>query len=159
MVLPVPAAEEPNVTLADEALQKLVASTYKTSHLEFFLNGTLVKLQNPNPHWTLLDFIRSQHGLKGTKLGCGEGGCGACTVVLQVADAEQKGTIRHLAVNACLYPLVGGTFKIRPVAILFGVRLTISSVVGKHVITVEGLGSVNNPHPLQERLAKLHGSQ
>jgi xanthine dehydrogenase/oxidase len=32
-------------------------------------------------------------------------------------------------------------------------------VVGKHVITVEGLGSVNNPHPLQERLAKLHGSQ
>ncbi|QKX60096.1 uncharacterized protein TRUGW13939_07238 [Talaromyces rugulosus] len=139
MVLPVPAAEEPNVTLADEALQKLVASTYKTSHLEFFLNGTRVKLQTPNPHWTLLDFIRSQHGLKGTKLGCGEGGCGACTVVLQVADAKQKGIIRHLAVNACLYPLVG--------------------VVGKHVITVEGLGSVNNPHPLQERLAKLHGSQ
>jgi hypothetical protein len=35
----------------------------------------------------------------------------------------------------------------------------VSIVVGKHVITVEGLGSVNNPHPLQERLAKLHGSQ
>lgn len=32
-------------------------------------------------------------------------------------------------------------------------------VVGKHVITVEGLGNVNNPHPLQERLSKLHGSQ
>jgi xanthine dehydrogenase/oxidase len=111
MVLPVPAAEESNVTLADEALQKLVASTYKTSRLEFFLNGTRVKLQNPNPHWTLLDFIRSQHGLKGTKLGCGEGGCGACTVVLQVADAKQKGITKYLAVNACLYPLVGGMFK------------------------------------------------
>jgi xanthine dehydrogenase/oxidase len=119
MVLPVPATEEPNVTLADEALQKLVASTYKASHLEFYLNGTRVKLQNPNPHWTLLDFIRSQHGLKGTKLGCGEGGCGACTVVLQVADAKQKGAIRHLAVNACLYPLVGGMFKVWPVAIFW----------------------------------------
>jgi xanthine dehydrogenase iron-sulfur cluster and FAD-binding subunit A len=32
-------------------------------------------------------------------------------------------------------------------------------VVGKHVITVEGIGNVDNPHPLQERLAKLHGSQ
>jgi xanthine dehydrogenase/oxidase len=111
MVLPTPVAEESSVTLADEALQRLVGSTYKTSLLEFFLNGTRVKLQNPNPHWTLLDFIRSQHGLKGTKLGCGEGGCGACTVVLQVADAKQKGTIKHLAVTACLHPLVGGAFN------------------------------------------------
>jgi len=34
-----------------------------------------------------------------------------------------------------------------------------SLVVGKHVITIEGLGNVDKPHPLQERLAKLHGSQ
>lgn len=32
-------------------------------------------------------------------------------------------------------------------------------VIGKHVITIEGLGTVDNPHPLQERLGKLHGSQ
>lgn len=73
--------------------------------LSFYLNGTPIHLTNPHPRWTLLDFIRSQDGLKGTKLGCGEGGCGACTVVLQTRTSR----IRHVAVNACLYPLVGGT--------------------------------------------------
>jgi xanthine dehydrogenase/oxidase len=95
---------------ADTALQELIRSTYTNSTLEFFLNGARVQLRNPNPYWTLLDFIRSQHGLKGAKLGCGEGGCGACTVVLQVADPLEGG-IRHLAVNACLYPLIGGASR------------------------------------------------
>ncbi|EEH16869.1 xanthine dehydrogenase, molybdopterin binding subunit [Paracoccidioides brasiliensis Pb03] len=138
MGLPVPNVNVPSIP-ADEALQALVKSTYTSSSLHFYLNGTRVELQNPNPHWTLLDFIRSQRGLKGTKLGCGEGGCGACTVVLQVRDAKNAKRIKHLSINACLYPLVG--------------------VVGKHVITVEGLGSVEKPHPLQERMGKLHGSQ
>ncbi|GES65214.1 xanthine dehydrogenase [Aspergillus terreus] len=120
-------------------LQAFVAKYDASSTLSFYLNGTKIDLHSPNPRWTLLDFIRSQHGLKGTKLGCGEGGCGACTVVLQTRDQRQPRRIRHFAVNACLYPLVG--------------------VVGKHVITVEGLGSVEHPHPLQERLGKLHGSQ
>ncbi|RDW61144.1 uncharacterized protein DSM5745_10642 [Aspergillus mulundensis] len=105
--------------------------------LTFYLNGTPISLSSPHPRWTLLDFIRSQDGLKGTKLGCGEGGCGACTVVLQTRRQGKK--IRHLAVNACLYPLIG--------------------VAGKHVITIEGLGTVDTPHPLQERIAKMHGSQ
>ncbi|KAL4892808.1 Molybdopterin-binding domain of aldehyde dehydrogenase-domain-containing protein [Aspergillus ambiguus] len=120
-------------------IEGFVHKSNALSTLSFYLNGTRIDLCDPNPHWTLLDFIRSQHGLKGTKLGCGEGGCGACTVVLQTRDRRQPRRIRHLAVNACLYPLVGA--------------------VGKHVITVEGLGSVDNPHPLQERLGKLHGSQ
>ncbi|KAL2824283.1 molybdopterin binding aldehyde oxidase/xanthine dehydrogenase [Aspergillus cavernicola] len=106
--------------------------------LSFYLNGTAISLCNPHPRWTLLDFIRSQDGLKGTKLGCGEGGCGACTVVLQTRDRQSR-RLRHLAVNACLYPLIG--------------------VSGKHVITIEGLGTVEHPHPLQDRIAKLHASQ
>ncbi|PYH87384.1 xanthine dehydrogenase [Aspergillus ellipticus CBS 707.79] len=118
-------------------LSALLSTADTTATLAFYLNGTPIALASPNPHWTLLDFIRSQHGLKGTKLGCGEGGCGACTVVLQTRDRSRP--IRHRAVNACLYPLIG--------------------VAGKHVITVEGLGSVDHPHPLQERLGKLHGSQ
>jgi xanthine dehydrogenase/oxidase len=44
------------------------------SCLDFYINGSKVVVNNPNPEWTLLDFLRSQPGLKGTKLGCGEGG-------------------------------------------------------------------------------------
>ncbi|KAJ7278970.1 xanthine dehydrogenase [Mycena rebaudengoi] len=112
-----------------------------SSTLRFFLNGSSIILDGNSidPDATLLDFIRSQgQGFTGTKLGCGEGGCGACTVVIQSRDPATH-QIQHLAVNACLAPLV--------------------SVEGKHVITVEGVGSPENPHPLQERLWKLSGSQ
>jgi xanthine dehydrogenase/oxidase len=91
-------------------LDPSITAVFKTTPLEFYLNGTRIQLLDPNPHWTLLDFIRSQHGLKGTKLGCGEGGCGACTVVIQTFDksSEGRGRVKHLAVNACLFPLIGG---------------------------------------------------
>ncbi|QSZ34309.1 hypothetical protein DSL72_005900 [Monilinia vaccinii-corymbosi] len=121
-------------------LRPEIQAIFQDSTLEFYLNGTKIKLHDPNPQWTLLDFIRSQNDLKGTKLGCGEGGCGACTVVLQTsAKASDCRRIKHVAVNACLFPLIGA--------------------VGKHVITIEGLGDADHPHPLQERIAKLHGSQ
>lgn len=143
MALPTPpktASDPPRVFSAAEALTPLIQSTYKSPEINFYLNGRKTTLSNPNPHWTLLDYIRAQPNLKGTKLGCGEGGCGACTVVLQVVDTQSaKRKIKHLAVNACLFPLVG--------------------IDGKHVITIEGIGSVDKPHPLQERIAKLHGSQ
>ncbi|KAM0755454.1 putative xanthine dehydrogenase HxA [Meredithblackwellia eburnea MCA 4105] len=111
------------------------------STISFFLNGSPIKLNGNNidPDSTLLDFIRSQgQGHTGTKLGCGEGGCGACTVVLQSRHPITR-ELQHLAINACLAPIV--------------------SVDGKHVITVEGLGNSDSPHPLQERLWKLSGSQ
>ena len=103
-----PGLQDKAIIPDDEALQALAKSTYTSAKLQFYLNGTKIELHNPNPHWTLLDFIRSQHGLKGTKLGCGEGGCGACTVVLQVRDLKNTRKIRHLSINSCLYPLVGG---------------------------------------------------
>ncbi|KAJ7265978.1 Molybdopterin-binding domain of aldehyde dehydrogenase-domain-containing protein [Mycena haematopus] len=115
--------------------------TQASSTLRFFLNGTPIILDGNSfdPDSTLLDFIRSQgQGFTGTKLGCGEGGCGACTVVVQSRNPSTQ-QIQHLAVNACLAPIV--------------------SVDGKHVITVEGVGSPENPHPIQERLWKLSGSQ
>ncbi|KAH9889601.1 xanthine dehydrogenase [Xylariomycetidae sp. FL2044] len=122
---------------AAKALSPLIASTYRTSELTFFVNGRRVLVSNPNPDWVLLDWIRAQDRLKGTKLGCGEGGCGACTVVLQTVGEGKR--LRHAAVNACLFPLVG--------------------VDGKSLITIEGLGTVDQPHPLQERVAKMHGTQ
>ncbi|KAI1451744.1 xanthine dehydrogenase [Annulohypoxylon moriforme] len=122
---------------AVEALTPLIQSTYRTSELRFFANGRRVCVPNPDPEWVLLDWIRAQDNLKGTKLGCGEGGCGACTVVLQIKEKGRR--LKHIAVNACLFPLVG--------------------VDGKSLITIEGLGTVSRPHPLQERVAKMHGSQ
>ncbi|GAA6006159.1 hypothetical protein JCM10207_000545 [Rhodosporidiobolus poonsookiae] len=111
-----------------------------SSALVFWLNGTKCSLDasTVDPDTSLLAFIRSQPGLTGTKQGCNEGGCGACTVCVQSIE-PLTGRVQHLAINACLAPLV--------------------SIAGKHVITVEALGDSDNPHPLQERMWKLNGSQ
>lgn len=108
MALPFTPRKAVVVPPAFEKIQALIESEFIESTLHFYMNGERIELQNPNPEWTLLDFIRSRHGNKGTKLGCGEGGCGACTVVLQTIDPRNKGKIKHMAVNACLFPLVGG---------------------------------------------------
>ncbi|KAL8129334.1 hypothetical protein V2J09_018489 [Rumex salicifolius] len=103
-----------------------------------FINGVRRVLPDGLAHLTLLEFLRDI-GLTGTKLGCGEGGCGACTVMVSYYDPKLKKCV-HNAVNACLSPLY--------------------SVEGMHVITVEGIGSRRSGlHPVQESLAKSHGSQ
>ncbi|ORX66053.1 xanthine dehydrogenase [Linderina pennispora] len=93
--------------------------------LLFYLNGKRMVVEKPDLDFTLLSYLRSI-GLTGTKLGCGEGGCGACTVMVSRYDLDQQ-RIVHTAVNACLCPLY--------------------TVDGKHVITVEGLGTTKKPHP------------
>ncbi|KAI8266070.1 Xanthine dehydrogenase [Colletotrichum sp. SAR11_239] len=105
--------------------------------IRFYLNGTRVVLDEIDPEVTLLEYLRGI-GLTGTKLGCGEGGCGACTVVISQFNPTTK-QIYHASVNACLAPL--------------------ASVDGKHVITIEGIGNTKAPHPAQERVAKTNGSQ
>uniref|UniRef100_A0A5F8HK87 xanthine dehydrogenase n=1 Tax=Monodelphis domestica TaxID=13616 RepID=A0A5F8HK87_MONDO len=78
-------------------------------------------------------------GVKWDQLGCGEGGCGACTVMLSKFDRLQK-KIVHFSVNACLAP--------------------ICSLHHVAVTTVEGIGSTKTRlHPVQERISKSHGSQ
>ncbi|XP_064383993.1 xanthine dehydrogenase/oxidase-like isoform X2 [Halichondria panicea] len=105
--------------------------------ISFYVNGGKVIVESPDPETTLLYFLRTQLRLTGTKLGCGEGGCGACTVMLSWC---QGGLVTHAAVNACLAPLC--------------------SVDGMAVTTVEGIGSSRGIlHPIQERIARAHGSQ
>ncbi|KAJ2827123.1 hypothetical protein GGI24_002728, partial [Coemansia furcata] len=108
-----------------------------SSSILFYLNGQRVVVEHPDLDMTLLQYLRST-GLTGTKLGCGEGGCGACTVMVSRYDTDESRII-HASVNACLCPL--------------------ATIDGKHVITVEGLGTASRPHPVQERIALLHGSQ
>ncbi|XP_036603994.1 xanthine dehydrogenase/oxidase isoform X1 [Trichosurus vulpecula] len=107
--------------------------------LVFFVNGKKVVEKNADPETTLLAYLRRKLGLSGTKLGCGEGGCGACTVMLSKFDRLQN-KIVHFSANACLAP--------------------ICSLHHIAVTTVEGIGSTKTRlHPVQERIAKSHGSQ
>ncbi|PNH11767.1 Xanthine dehydrogenase [Tetrabaena socialis] len=80
----------------------------------FYVNGKRYALPAGRGETTLLQFLRD-NGLSGTKLGCGEGGCGACTVML---SHWEEGRVVHRSVNACLCPLY--------------------AVEGMQVVTVEG---------------------
>ncbi|RFU29765.1 hypothetical protein B7463_g6582, partial [Scytalidium lignicola] len=129
---------EPQPTVLGSTYHPLSSiTTAYDDTLRFYLNGTRVVLEDIDPEITLLEYLRGI-GLTGTKLGCAEGGCGACTVVVSQYNPTTK-KIYHASVNACLAPLV--------------------SVDGKHVITIEGVGNVDKPHPTQERIAKGNGSQ
>ncbi|GAB0088991.1 Xanthine dehydrogenase [Sergentomyia squamirostris] len=110
-----------------------------SSILVFFVNGKKIVEEKPNPEETLLTYLRQRLRLCGTKLGCAEGGCGACTVMVSRVDRVSQ-EVHHLAVNACLAP--------------------VCSLHGLAVTTVEGIGSTRTRlHPVQERIARAHGSQ
>nr|XP_026690657.1 xanthine dehydrogenase/oxidase-like [Ciona intestinalis] len=107
--------------------------------LTFYVNGSKIVEKAADPETTLLSYLRRKVGLTGTKLGCGEGGCGACTVMVSKWNKDKE-RIEHLAVNACLARLV--------------------SVHKCSITTVEGIGSVRTGlHAVQERISKFHGSQ
>jgi xanthine dehydrogenase small subunit len=106
-------------------------------HLSFTLNGQSHDVRGVSPNVTLLAYLRETLGLTGTKEGCAEGDCGACTVVMLVADAP--GGPAYHAVNACL--------------------LLLPMVHGRTLFTVEGLKTGETPHPAQSSLVKHLGSQ
>jgi xanthine dehydrogenase/oxidase len=110
------------------------------NRLQFYVNGKAqdVPMGSLEPTMPLITYLRNS-GLTGTKLGCGEGGCGACTVMISKVDA-QTGKVRHCSANACLFPVY--------------------SLDGCAVTTVEGIGGMKEGlHPIQKRIAALHGSQ
>ena len=104
--------------------------------LRFRFRGAEVALGGFSPRRTLLDWLREDMRATGTKEGCGEGDCGACTVVLaRVRD----GKIIHEAVNACV--------------------LLLGQVDGAEVLTVEDLADGAKLHPVQQAMVDWHGSQ
>ena len=104
-------------------------------NISFFLNGEEVNTSVPS-NLNTLSFIRNHLNLTGTKEGCSEGDCGACTIVIGKVRNEK---VRYVAVNSCLIPAI---------------RLH-----GKHLVTIEGLGSPDNLHPIQQALLDYHGIQ
>src|SRR2546426_4237665 len=107
------------------------------SRLDFILNGERVSLADEDASRTLLTWLRERRGLVGTKEGCAEGDCGACTVVL--AQLSSHGELAYLPVNGCI--------------------LSIGALEGKEVITVEGLKKGHALHPVQQAMVDCHGSQ
>jgi xanthine dehydrogenase small subunit len=104
--------------------------------IEFVLNGDVKRLDSIDPTLTVLRYLREVERLTGTKEGCAEGDCGACTAV--VADLE-GGALRYRAVNTCIQ-LVG-------------------MLDGKALITVEHLKSNDGLHPVQQTMVDHHASQ
>lgn len=105
--------------------------------IRFIRRGGLVTLGNVPPERTLLAVLREDLGATGTKEGCGEGDCGACTVVLAQADGDK---LAYRAINSCI-------------------RLA-HSIDGMALWTVEDLAAADGTlHPAQEALAQCHGSQ
>ena len=95
----------------------------------FYLERPAGRAVGVSPMTTLLDWLRDHRGLKGTKEGCAEGDCGACTVVLERADGRRE------AINACI-ALLG-------------------QIDGQAVRTVEGLRRPDGtPHPVQARAGR-----
>ncbi len=110
--------------------------------LRFLLNGKLLALKDVDPHLSLLDFVREQRNLTGTKEGCAEGDCGACTVVIGelTQDGAGRDRVALFPINACI-------------------RL-LPTLDGKAVFTVESLKAASGAlHPVQQAMVDCHGSQ
>ncbi len=101
--------------------------------IEFLLNGEAVTVDGNSPTRTLLDYLREECGLTGTKEGCNEGDCGACSIMITDDDGTK-------ALNACI--------------------LFLPQLHGKSVHTVEGLAAPDGTlHPVQSEMIENHGSQ
>jgi len=107
------------------------------NHIQFVLNDQDIRLSEVGASESLLDFLRLNRGLTGTKEGCAEGDCGACTIL--VGRLAARGLV-YEAVNACI--------RLMP------------SLDGCHVVTVEHLsGQGGALHPVQQAMVDHHGSQ
>jgi len=105
--------------------------------IRFLLGDEERRISDIDPTMTVLNYLRREERLTGTKEGCAEGDCGACTVVLGYLS---DGAMRYRAVNACIQFL--------------------PTLNGKQLLTVEHLKAADGaPHPVQTAMVEAHGSQ
>jgi xanthine dehydrogenase small subunit len=105
--------------------------------VRFLLEGTVQEVSCSDPTMTLLNYLRYEAARTGTKEGCAEGDCGACTVVIGELVGD---TVQYRAVNACI--------------------IFLPSLDGKELLTVESLKAQDGTlHPVQQALVETHGSQ
>ena len=67
--------------------------------IKFIHSGRIIEIRNPDPNETLLNYVRTKLRKTGTKEGCAEGGCGACTIVL---GELKNNNINYKAINSCI---------------------------------------------------------
>lgn len=107
-----------------------------TDTIRFLLDGERVELSGVDPTRTLLQYLREDLRRTGTKEGCAEGDCGACTVVLAELVGQR---VQFRAINACIQFL--------------------PALDGRALFTIESLGSPADLHPVQRALVDCHASQ
>ena len=100
------------------------------------MNGQTVQVTDESTNKSLLSYLRG-NGCTGSKEGCAEGDCGACTVA--VVDRDAHGRTTYRAINSCIALL--------------------PSLAGREVVTVEGIGTPEAMHPVQESMVRNYGSQ
>lgn len=112
------------------------ADHINTRHtVRFLLGWESVEVSVKDTHQTLLQYLRTSARLTGSKEGCAEGDCGACSVIV---GGYRDGSISYRAVNGCV--------------------LFLPSMDGKQILTIEHM-DVGGLHPVQSAMAELHGAQ
>ena len=106
------------------------------NYIQFILDGEVITERHIDPTMSVLQYLRERKMRTGTKEGCAEGDCGACTVVLRELVG---GAIQTRSVNACI--------------------LFVPTLEGKELVTVESIGTPDAPHEIQKLVAEKHGSQ
>ena len=106
--------------------------TTMSNTIKFMLNNEMREVSGLPPTTTILQYLRLQERLTGTKEGCAEGDCGACTVIV---GKLENGKMQYEAINACI--------------------VFLPTLDGRHLITVENLGM----NAVQKAMVSCHGSQ